>query len=360
MDEPIVYSLTLCLRLCCGSEIMFCNFSSGLEPVSILELVPTRFPAVWRPPGLQELQKRADDREGVDMHHHYGSQSDLFSDGVVRPPWPKIPDPPVGWRGSQVTLEEALFELIHTGSWHDRAPGETRVHVDYTGFVSFYDASLTSLVELRTGQDRFHHRLQNITREDTDKVMDELDEVLSRGWNGVQGQRKSSGSRVDWGSITTIVTERYGERLESLEYILEEGRFQNVTRQVSLFRAQLLVMLSPYMLISALPPPEVDPTSDPSWITPIIRHCSITYTSRIDTSSLTRQERRIKSSVEDVLAEICGTLGGLWVAAFDIEAAELARQEKVLQDSRAEIARLMKWLGWPMWVKCKPGCGPEV
>lgn len=156
------------------------------------------------------------------------------------------------------------------------------------------------------------------------------------------------------------MTERYGERLESLEYILEEGRFQNVTRQVSLFRAQLLVMLSPYMLISALPPPEVDPTSDPSWITPIIRHCSITYTSRIDTSSLTRQERRIKSSVEDVLAEICGTLGGLWVAAFDIEAAELARQEKVLQDSRAEIARLMKWLGWPMWVKCKPGCGPEV
>lgn len=336
---------------------MFCDFSSGLEPVSILELVPTRWPDMKMSADLQELQRRVSNREGTDFDHRYDSQSHFLSDEIARPPWPDIPDPPLGWRGSQVASEAAMFELVHAGSWHDRAPGETRVRVDYTGFISFYDTSLTSLVEIRTSQDRFHHRLRNISREDTEKVMDEIDEVLSRGWTKVEGSKKGL---VDWGSMMTVVTERYGERLESLEYILEEGRFGNVTRQMSLFRAQLLIMLSPYIVISTLPPPDIDPTLDPSWMTPIISHCSTTHTSRIDITSLTTQERRIKNAIEDVLGEICGTLGSLWLTTFDIEAAELERQEDVLKLSSAEVARLMKWLDWPMWVKCKPGCGLEV
>jgi hypothetical protein len=47
--------------------------------------------------------------------------------------------PPPGWRGSLRSDVLAFFEAHVSGSWHDLAPGETRVHIDHAGLVTFYD-----------------------------------------------------------------------------------------------------------------------------------------------------------------------------------------------------------------------------
>lgn len=334
---------------------MLCDFSNGMELVTSLEVIPATQPRPVRNP--MPLPKDPKDENAHEDPETSPPPQSWDSAEVAPPDF----DPPVGWRGSQNTIYSVLFETIHTGSWHDRAPGETRVHIDYTGLVSFYDSGLTSLVDARRREDRFHHRLLNISQEDTRTMIDEVNEVFSRGWDLEARKRAGNiGSGVDWKSVTAVVTERYGERLETLAYILEDGRFGNVTRQVALFRSQLLIMLSPYMVVSSMPSPDVDPTSNTSWIVPMVHYCATTQTLHLNTTSMTKQEKRIKSSVEEVLGEICRTLGSLWVDAFDVEAAEMGMQVEVVERSRLKVTRLMRWLDWPMWVKCRPSCGPEV
>lgn len=334
---------------------MLCDFSNGMQLVTSLEVIPATQPLPVRNP--MPLPKNPKN-ETAQKDSAESPPLQSWDSAEVAPP---DVDPPMGWRGSQNTIYSALFETIHTGSWHDRAPGETRVHIDYTGLVSFYDPGLTSLVIARKGEDRFHHRLSEISQEDTKNMIDEVNEVFSRGWDLEARKRaRNIGSGVDWKSVTAVVMERYGERLENLAYILEDGRFGNVTRQVALFRSQLLIMLSPYMVVSSMPSPDVDPTSDKSWIAPMVQHCATTQTSHLNTTSMTKQERRIRNSVEEVLGEICRTLGRLWVDAFDVEAAEKSMQVEVLERSKLRVTELMRWLDWPMWVKCRPSCGPEV
>ena len=60
------------------------------------------------------------------------------------------------------------------GSWHDRAPGETRVSLDYSGIVTFYDTSLSSLVEAWCGEDRLHLRLEGTSAVDPERVRAKL------------------------------------------------------------------------------------------------------------------------------------------------------------------------------------------
>lgn len=126
-------------------------------------------------------------------------------------------DKPRGWRGSLTSTEAMFFEIVHAASWHDRPPGETRVHIDYTGFVSFYDASLTSLRDGRKNQSRLQHRLLDISAEDAETFREELGEVLARGWHS----RGKEGSGIDWRSMTNVIVERYGERLLTLKYLLQ-------------------------------------------------------------------------------------------------------------------------------------------
>jgi hypothetical protein len=40
-----------------------------------------------------------------------------------------------------------IFEANRAGSWHNREPGETRLRLDLTGLIAFYDPILSSLVE---------------------------------------------------------------------------------------------------------------------------------------------------------------------------------------------------------------------
>src|SRR5260221_12611507 len=100
--------------------------------------------------------------------------------------------PPPGWGGSVGGDVLTFFEAHVSGSWHDRAPGETRVHIDYAGLVTFYDPTLSSLVEARQGKDRVHYRLKGISPADTERVHEELPSVLTH--------RQGTGSRIDLGS----------------------------------------------------------------------------------------------------------------------------------------------------------------
>ena len=117
-NVPFSGVLTYC------SEVIICDFLDGMEVVSLLDIIPqnqTTLP--WHRP---------------DNASH---------------PQPSPPRLPSGWRGSPPDLVRSVFEAFSTGNWYDQAPGEIRVQPDYSGFVTFYDTSLTSLVEARYGKE---------------------------------------------------------------------------------------------------------------------------------------------------------------------------------------------------------------
>ncbi|KAF8262597.1 hypothetical protein EI94DRAFT_671627 [Lactarius quietus] len=174
------------VRMDFNFEVMICDFLDAIEVVTFLNLLPKNQTTLRRRPGV---------------------------------PYPYPPlsptKPPSGWRGSLPNVSRTFPEAHHAGSWHDHAPGETRVHLDYSGLVTFYDPSLSSLVEARYGKDRSHLRLEGISVLDSERVRAELQSVLTR--------EQAGGSGIDWGSISRVIMERYGGRLEYLGFLLSSS-----------------------------------------------------------------------------------------------------------------------------------------
>ena len=199
------------------SEVMLCNFSDAMEVVTILNVLPK-------------------DQSTLPGH----------SPGVPFP-MPPPSQPPSGWRGSLPNGYRVFTEANFAGTWHDRAPGETRVHLEYTGLVTFYDTSLTSLVEARHGKDSLRFRLEGISVQDSESVRAELRTVLTR--------ERGRGSGIDWGSIARVVVERYGDRLEYLRFLLSSNTTTHVdeSERIGAARAQLLTMLTPYITTADVP-----------------------------------------------------------------------------------------------------------
>ncbi len=307
------------------SEVMICDFLDPMEVVSFLDLIPQN-----------------------------QTSSPRHLPGV---PWPiPQPDPPKlpsGWRGTPLSLRRIVFEAFRAGSWHDRAPGETRVRPDYSGLVTFYDPSLSSLVEARYGKDRLHLRLEGISALDSDRVRAELETVLTR--------EQDVGSGIDWGSIVRVVTERYADRLEYLRFLLSPNTttFTDALERAAVTRAQLLVMLTPY-ITTANVPKRLPASANLSWATPVALRCATTQTSHIPLGMLTPQEARIHAAVENTLHEICRRLVLVWVEFFDVEAADEARATEATEVAREHIEELMAWLDWSVWVRCEPGCSLGV
>ena len=238
------------------------------------------------------------------------------------------------------------FGAISSEMQHNRPPGETRVKIDYSRVISFFDPALSSLTEARIGKSREEYRLDSISEVDSDRVREQLNEMFTR-----TGQ----GSGIDWGSITQIVVDRYGERLELLQHILKNPESKrNVSEQVAEARSQ--TMLMPYMLVSAIPLNPIGPV-DPSWI---VNHCASTHTAWGPETLLTPKENIIKAAVEEVLSRICGVLGSIWLDAFDSEKSSVREFERFLEKGRLYITQLMDWFDWPMWLKCEPAGGVEV
>jgi hypothetical protein len=300
-----------------------------MEVVTLLDLLPTNLTE----PHIQSL---------VDP-----------PDGPLPLPYQLPPhiEPPPGWRGSLPTSVLTRFEALVTGGWHDFAPGETRVQLDYTGIITFYDPTLSSLVEAREGKDRMHHRLEGISAADTARVHAELRSVLTRK----QGN-SGSGSGVDWGSIARVVVERYADRLEYLRFLLSpNATFTNAAGQAFAARAHLLVMLAPYL--TTVDVPSAPASANASWLAPVVHRCATTQTSHIPLGLLTPQEVRIHAAVESTLREICRRLALVWVGFFDVEGSDEVKAAEVIGVGHRHIDELMNWLDWSLWVRCEPACG---
>ena len=318
------------------SEIMVCDFNSGMELVSESDVIPHA--------GMEDIPR-------PDPPHPDPPNLPYPTPPPYPPPRLPALELPPGWRGLPRSLISSSFEVLTSGMWHNLSPGETRVKIDYSRVISFFDPKLSSLIEARTGKPRDQFRLDQISETDSKHIQDQLVDIFTR-----DGQ----GSGIDWGSITHVVTDRYGKRLELLQHILQNpDSTRNITERVVESRSQVLVMLTPYMLTSAIPPNPTGPV-DRSWIDPVVKHCASTHTAWAPEGLLTPQEGLIKEAVEEVLFQICSVLGDIWVDAFDSERAGVKDLERFLGKWESEITELMDWLDWPIWSKCNPGCGPEV
>jgi len=85
------------------------------------------------------------------------------------------------WRGPLPHGHAAWFEFHNSGSWLDRAPGETRIQLDYSGLTTLYDPMFTSLTEARHGKPCDAHHPGGMSAKGLQRVCDVLDEVLARG-----------------------------------------------------------------------------------------------------------------------------------------------------------------------------------
>ncbi|KZV67920.1 hypothetical protein PENSPDRAFT_583188 [Peniophora sp. CONT] len=320
-------------------EVMQCNFTSGLELISAINVLPHNDPKPWHtvPPK----------RDAPKLH--------FSQDNEPRPPrrgpgGPSKPTPP-GWRGS---LPSTGSEARVAGKWHDRAPGETRVQIKYDKLITFYDPAVTSLIDLRLGKPREQHRLKGISLQDARMKARELEEAI-QVWDD------SARSGIDWGSMTRVVVERYSQRLELLAYTLFNASFSDPRERATKARAQVLTMLAPYFTTFDSPRDD-DAAAGKAWLAPVVQRCADTHTAGIPTSLLTAQERLIYDAVEDVMREICRRLGRTFHAAFDVENVEMEEKivGSVVSFMKAEVNALMEWLDWTaVWLKCRPECSIE-
>ncbi|KIJ57796.1 hypothetical protein HYDPIDRAFT_44772 [Hydnomerulius pinastri MD-312] len=127
-------------------------------------------------------------------------------------------------------------------------------------------------------------------------------------------------------------------------------------------------MLTPYILHSAVPPSAE--SSDHEWAVPIYKLCATTHTApiRADSPSMTPSEGLILQAVQETSREICRVATNMWVsgvlAGLDPqlnrkESPDFGQANDLMDGWKYEVSRLMGWLDWSVWVKCKPACGPE-
>ncbi|KAH7924173.1 hypothetical protein BV22DRAFT_1130017 [Leucogyrophana mollusca] len=252
------YSLDGFVRMEENFEIMLCNFTSdGVRVVSFLNL-----PAL---PALESDQ------------------------------------PPISGRAAFRT-----FEMMNGGHWHNRYPGDERIHLDLTRLISFYDTELVpSLVAHRVGQERWDHRLQGADAIDIAAVRMRLSKALSEHHDG---------SGVDWRTLYRVIIKRYADRLELLQYLLGEtnsnfGRHQDEKERASKIQLQLRIMLTPYILHSSIPTHSLSsPATGLTWAEPVFRECATTHTATIVSefgSALTSSERLMLRAAQETSREIC-------------------------------------------------------
>ncbi|KAJ7618687.1 hypothetical protein FB45DRAFT_1063279 [Roridomyces roridus] len=301
-------------------EVMLCDFHSGVK------LVSADYLATWWPPRAS----------------------------------PPAPLPPSIPEDVQRVLEAVRLEVIRGGSWHNRYPGDTRIALDLTKLVSFYDTELVpSLIPHRLQTDRWDHRLQNISTNDAEAVTARIRAVLSN--------ERSESSGVDWKTLYRVVVDRYADRLELLQHLLHtfpppselEERAQTV-------HMQLRIMLAVYMPAGLSPSENED---DSTWAAPVWQACATRHTSPIhDLLRLTPSERTLLYALDRTQREICRVIVKMWEqgvrAGLDIL---IPSQSPILEVDPSVILRqwekdtdtLVAWLDWSVWVKCRPACDPE-
>ena len=268
-------------------------------------------------------------------------------------------------KASENISEPLAFRSIESGSWHNHFPGETRIHLNYAGVVSFYDTELfPSLIPLRYDKERWDHRLEGISTEDVETFLKSLGSILESAWD-----RPVSG--IDWKTLLRVVMDRYVVRLQILNRLLNPTILDSeVDPTLSLKKAHnhISAMLTPYRLYLAAP--EIHSIPEHSWAIPVFEECSTTHTRYIDSNpslsqKLTYSEHLLLNSTKSVSKEICRVIVGMWAEGMEhsilkegFPRSELA--QKIMQRWKGLTEELIAWLDWSEWVTCKPACGDEV
>lgn len=293
-----------------------------------------------------------------------------FTSGVRVVSFSNIVDPVIPHGAS--SKYSPTFEAMYTGSWHNRYPGETRIQLDLSGLVSFYDTELVpSLVPVRFGKERWDHRLLNISTEDVLRVRARLAEVLSRP--------AGSSSSIHWPVLIRVVIDRYSDRLELVQYLLnstntdshDPGSMIDFAIKV---QVQLRHMLMPYILVDVTPRSIGTGVNEPGsdaldWVLPVYKLCATTHTSMLKDDAMTSSEKLLVDAVQETTREICRVLTKMWglgvLAGVDQFMGTESRPhvqavQNMVKTWKKDIGGLMTWLDWNVWVKCWPACGPEV
>ncbi|KAI6108280.1 hypothetical protein F5141DRAFT_1122059 [Pisolithus sp. B1] len=293
-----------------------------------------------------------------------------LTSGVRVVSFPNIVDPVI-FRNTSNTRFPIPFEVMYAGSRHNRYPGETRVRLDLSGLVSFYDTELVpSLVPARFGKERWDHRLLNISTEDAVRVKTRLEEALSRP------ARSSSG--VDWQALIRVVVDRYSERLQVVQYLLnptDANSYEpdSVLDYAIKTQVQLRHMLMPYIGVDITPRAigaNVTRTASDmlDWARPVYKLCATTHTDGLKDCTMTSSEKSLLDAVQGTMREICCVVTKMWglgVLAGVDQFMDIDREpdvetiQNMMKTWREDIDELMAWLDWNVWVKCRPECGPE-
>ncbi|KAJ7763327.1 hypothetical protein B0H16DRAFT_1674049 [Mycena metata] len=258
----------------------------------------------------------------------------------------------------------AFFDVIHSGSWHNRYPGDRRIKLDLTQLISFYDTALgPSLVARRLNLERWDHRLLGITPAGVAAVMARLTQAYTTS-------PPQPGSGVDWDTLFKVLVDRYDDRFEMVRYVLNSSTSDDalVTAKnaMSLFR----VMLQPYILHTATP--GSGSGTDNAWATPVFKFCATSHTEYIRNSptlfsKLTPSEELLLNAVEETNREICRVVVHTWADgvaeglddALPVDKPIHPDGDALMGRWKADIERLMAWLDWSVWTKCRPECSFE-
>ena len=255
---------------------------------------------------------------------------------------------------------------IEAGSWHNYFPGETRIHLNYAGVVSFYDTALfPSLKPLRYNKERWDHRLEGVSSVDVETFLKTFGNILDGAWD-----RPVSG--IDWKTLLRVVVDRYVVRLQILNHLLNSTVLDPAADPIlSLRKAHnhLSSMLSPYRLYFASPP-EIHSIPKHSWAIPVFEECSTTHTRYIDSNPslsqrLTYSEHLLLNSTKSVSKEICRVLVLMWAEGME---HSISKEGFIRSESAQELMKrwkglteeLIAWLDWSEWVTCQPACEVEV
>ena len=265
------------------------------------------------------------------------------------------------------TSVHQAFEVLHSASWHERYPGETRITLDYSALISFYDTALVpSLVPRRMGLERWDHRVAGISPEDIECVKDRLAQALER--------LPVTPSGIDWKIVLHSVVDRYASRLEVMQYLLNTTLddipvIRDHARKV---QRQLRTILAPYVILAVLPRRDsVNVNTTNSWAAPVFRGCTTMRTSSIAARGaiLTPSELLLLQAVRDTTREICRVTTRIWASGFIAgldplypadEVLEAGRIRTLMGEWKEDLRQLVTWLDWNVWVKCRPSCGDEV
>ncbi|KAJ6480551.1 hypothetical protein C8R47DRAFT_1322488 [Mycena vitilis] len=320
------------VRMTMDFEIMLCDFSRGIK------LLAADYLAAWteayRPP---QLFNNADRNEDPNSSPQPPFQADKLK----------------------------KMQIVSASSWHNHYPGETRVLLDLAHSVSFYDTNLaSSLVAYRIGKERWDHRAYEISSADLAAVKTRLREVL--------GSEIERGSGIDWQTLYRVVVDRYADRLETLQHLLDTTTAGNLRERAPIIQTQLRAIITPYILYNARPTLPATMVPNYAWVQPVWYACATKHTAYIHKSAtlrsrLTSSEHLLLDAVDGTNREICRVLVRMWAAGVHAGIDPLLSHEgystlshlSLIESWRADTQALMVWLDWSVWVKCRPACPVE-